>query len=159
MDIGFILTKLGMMFAAIIAALIAVKCKLWDASGNRVLSNAVTFVLNPATMIASAISGDRPLSNPQVLELTGIAIACYGFLIATSFLIPRILHLPKEQGRLYRFMHIFSNVSFFGLPVVRALFGESASFLVVIYVMPFQFLIFTYGILLIAGDKHKQKSI
>lgn len=75
MDIGFILTKLMMMFAAIIAAFIAVKCGKWDAKGNKVLSNAVTFVLNPATMISSAISGDRPLTNPQVLTLTGIACA------------------------------------------------------------------------------------
>ena len=157
MDIGFILTKLMMMFAAIIAAFIAVKCGKWDAKGNKVLSNAVTFVLNPATMISSAISGDRPLTNPQVLTLTGIACACYAFLILTAYLVPVILRVPKDKNRLYRFMHIFSNISFFGLPVVRALFGESAAFLVVIYVLPFQLLIFTYGITLIAGDAAHRK--
>jgi len=157
MDIGFILTKLMMMFAAVIAAFIAVKCGKWDTKGNHVLSNAVTYVLNPATIIASAISGERLLTNSQVLTLTGIACACYAFLILTAYLVPIILRVPRDKNRLYRFMYIFSNINFFGLPIVRALFGESAAFLVVIYVMFFQLLLFTYGITLIAGDAAHRK--
>jgi len=157
MEMGFVFTKLLMMFAAIAAAFLAVRCGLWDKSGNKVLSNAVTFVLNPCTMIVSAISGDRPLSNMQVLELTAIAALCYLFLILSAYAIPRLLRVPQEDSRLYRFMYIFSNVSFFGLPIVKALFGDAAAFLVVIFVLPFQLLIFTYGITLIAGGQHRTK--
>jgi predicted permease len=88
---GFILSKLLMMFAAIGAAFVAVKKGLWGKEGNMVFSKAVTYVLNPATILASTMTGERPLSNKQVLILVAIAFTCYAFLIATSFLIPKLL--------------------------------------------------------------------
>ncbi len=150
MDMGFILSKLLMMFAAIGASFVAVKKGLWGRDGNLVFSKAVTYVLNPATILASTMTGERPLTNTQVLILVAIAFSCYAFLIATSFLIPKILRVKTDKERIYRFMYIFSNVGFFGLPVVRALFGASAAFLVVIYILPFQLLTFTYGVILMA---------
>ncbi len=150
MDMGFILSKLLMMFAAILASFVAVKKGLWGKEGNLVFSKAVTYVLNPATILASTMTGERPLTNTQVLVLVAIAFSCYAFLIATSFLIPKILRVKTDKERIYRFMYIFSNVGFFGLPVVRALFGASAAFLVVIYILPFQLLTFTYGVILMA---------
>lgn len=157
MDMSFILSKLLMMFAAIGASFVAVKKGLWGKEGNQVFSNAVTYVLNPATILASTMTGERPLSNSQVLILVAIAFSCYAFLIGSSFLIPKLLKVPVDKKRIYRFMYIFSNVGFFGLPVVRALFGSSAAFLVVIYILPFQALTFTYGVMLMAKGQEGAK--
>jgi len=157
MDMSFIFSKLLMMFAAIGGAFVAVKRGLWGKEGNQVFSKAVTNVLNPATVLVSTMTGERPLTNRQVLILVAIAFCCYAFLIATSFLIPKLLKVPTDKKRIYRFMYIFSNVGFFGLPMVRALFGASAAFLVVIYILPFQVLTFTYGVLLMAKGQEGMK--
>ena len=38
LDLGFILPKLLMIFAPMVVGFIAVKCKKWDADGNKVLA-------------------------------------------------------------------------------------------------------------------------
>ena len=146
-----------MVFAPMLAAYIAVKCGLWGKDGNRVLSTAVTYLLNPATVITSAISGDRPLTNQQVFIVTAIAVACHLLLIGVSFLVPWILGIKRDKRKVWRALFIFSNIGYFGMPVCKALFGDSAAFLVAIFILPFQVLIFTYGILLIAEDGSKRK--
>lgn len=157
MDFGFILPKLVMIFTPMLAAYLAVKCGLWNKDGNKVLSTAVTYLTNPATVISSAISGARPLSNSQVFTVTAIAVACHLLLIAVSFLIPRILGVQQDKRKVYRGMFIFTNIGYFGLPVCTALFGASAAFLVAIFILPFQLLMFTYGVLLLGKEGGERK--
>lgn len=155
MSTGFVLTRLVVVFAAMAAGFIAVKCRALDQSAGTALSRSVVYIFNPCLMLSSALTSERIFSNEEIYAFSGIAVACYAFLIATSFLVTKLLRVPKKQDGLYRFMYIFSNIGFFGLPVISALFGAQATFLVTIFNIPFQLLTFTYGITLVSGSKRK----
>ena len=87
------------------------------------------------------------------IETSGLSAASsHVFLIGTSFLIPKLLRVPRESGGLYRFMYIFSNIGFIGYPIVGALFGEGALFHVTIFVLFFNLLCWSYGAQTITGE-------
>lgn len=151
------LAALFKMFLIIGAAYLCTKLKLWDTKGNQALSKMVLYVFNPCLAIHSAVSGDRPFTIPEVLQFTAIAVGCYIFLILTAFLIPKILGLKKEEGGVYKLMYLLSNIAFYGIPVVQALFGSEAVLLVIIFAIPFQFVSFTFGVAFASPNKEDQK--
>ena len=145
------------MFLIIGAAFLCTKLKLWDAKGNQTLSKMVLYVFNPALAIHSAVSGTRPFTIPEVLQFTAVSVGCYVFLVLTAFLIPKILRLKKEDAGVYKLMYILSNIAFYGIPVVQALFGSEAVLLVIIFTLPFQFVSFTFGVAFASPNKEDQK--
>ena len=145
------------MFLIIGAAFLCTKLKLWDAKGNQSLSKMVLYIFNPALAIHSAVSGARPFTVPEVLQFTAIAVGCYVFLVATSFLIPKILGLKGKNGDVYKLMYLLSNIAFYGIPVVQALFGSEAVLLVIIFTLPFQFVSFTFGVAFASPHEEDRK--
>ena len=59
---------------------------------------------------------------------------------------------PVERG-VHRFAMCFANVAFMGYPVAEAILGSESLFLVSIYNIPFQFLAFSIGIIMVAGPE------
>ena len=157
MEFGFVLSKLFILFFAMAAGFILTKCGALKENAGAILSKVVLYVFNPAMVLASAMSNSHAISNLQVLELSIIACLCYAFLIVVAKLVTKLLGLPKPGRKLYQFMFIFSNIGFFGMPMVNALFGSDAVFLVSMYMLPFQCLTFTYGVTLVARDGTHQK--
>lgn len=155
MTIGFVLSRLVIVFAAMAAGFILVKTKLLEASAGTVLSRIIVYVLDPALVLSSALTSDRVFTNEQIFLFTGIALACYAFLIATSYGVVRLLRVKDTEKGLYQFMYIFSNIGFFGIPVISALYGPNATILITIFIIPFEVLSFTYGITRVSGGKYK----
>ena len=116
-----------------------------DNEGDKKLSVLLLNVTLPALTLAAVMEGEKTLSNREVLLLFGLAALMYALFIALSFVIPKILRVPKEDVGLYRFMTIFSNIGFMGFPVVRAIFGSEAVFYAAIFNMPFNLLSFSLG--------------
>ncbi len=145
------------MFLIIGAAFLCTKMKLWDAKGNQTLSKMVLYVFNPALAIHSAVSGARPFTIPEVLQFTAVSVGCYVFLVLTAFLIPKILRVKKEESGVFKLMYLLSNIAFYGIPVVQALFGSDAVLLVIIFTLPFQFVSFTFGVAFASPNKEDQK--
>lgn len=145
------------MFLVMGAAFLCTKLKLWDAKGNQALSKMVLYVFNPALAIHSAVSGVRPFTVPEVLQFTAVSVGCYAFLVLTAFLIPKLLHLKKEEAGVYKLMYLLSNVAYYGIPVVQALFGSEAVLLVIIFTIPFQLVTFTFGVAFASPNKEDQK--
>ncbi|MBQ8970443.1 MAG: AEC family transporter, partial [Lachnospiraceae bacterium] len=59
---------------------------------------------------------------------------------------------PENYG-IYRVMLIFSNIGFVGMPVIRATYGEIAVLYAAVFTVPYNILIYTYGISEIKGEK------
>lgn len=131
------------------------KTRVMSIEDNKPLSTLVNCITNPCGVLHSALCVEHILSNGEVLKLIGITIVMYTGLILIAHLIPKLLHVRADQRGQYKFMMIFSNVGYMGMPVVRAIFGEEATFCVSIFIMVFYLLIFTYGIRLIrSGGQH-----
>lgn len=159
MNLSAMLDKMIVLFVAILVGYGITKLGVIHKEANQVLSALIVNLANPMLIVSSVMTGERLLSNVQVLELTGVAAICYAFLIGTSFLIPRIVRAPQKDAGIYRFMYIFSNIGYIGYPVVSALFGASAVFYATVFVLLFQVLCWSYGVHLVKGDERFRFSL
>ena len=152
MDIQALFEKMVVLFTILFAGLFCGKAGIMDVESNKSLSRLVANLTNPMLVLASVMTDERLLSPAEVLQVTLLAAGCYAFLIASSLLLPRLLHLgPRERGP-YRFFYIFSNIGFMGYPLVRAMFGEGAMFHLTIFVLFFQLVCWSYGAQTISGE-------
>lgn len=147
--------RMLILFAMMALGYIAGKAKVMTLQGNKALSMLVNCITNPCAVLYSALCGEHVLSNLDILKLIGIAVLMFTFLILTAQLVPKLLRVEKAQAGKYKFMMIFSNIGYMGIPVITAVFGASATICVTIFIMVFYFFIYTYGIFLIHGDKQK----
>ncbi len=152
MNLSAMLDKMIVLFVAILVGYGVTKLGVLNKEANKMLSSLIVNLANPLLIVSSVMTGERLLSNLQVLALTGVAAVCYAFLIGTSFLIPRLVRAPRQDAGTYRFMYIFSNIGYIGYPVVSALFGQSAVFYATVFVLLFQLLCWSYGVHLIEGE-------
>lgn len=152
MDIQALFEKMVVLFTILFAGFFCGKAGIMDVESNKSLSRLVANLTNPMLVLASVMTDERLLSPAEVLQVTLLAAGCYAFLIASSLLLPGLLHLgPRERGP-YRFFYIFSNIGFMGYPLVRAMFGEGAMFHLTIFVLFFQLVCWSYGAQTISGE-------
>ena len=62
------------------------------------------------------------------------------------------LRADSQETRLYQFMLIFPNTSLLGFPVVQAVFGDDAVFYTALLHLPFDVLVYSYGVWLLCGQ-------
>lgn len=148
---------MGILFGIIAIGFAAAKCRVFPEGTNKVLAQLVITVTNPCTVLYSVLGSDRILSNKEVFLLTGIALAMFAVLIAVGRLLPKLLRCPQKDINVYRFMCTFANMGFMGFPVISALYGAGAVFYASIFNLVFQFVVYTYGVALLAPKDSKDR--
>lgn len=149
MDLNAMMSQMLLLFFTLAVGFFAAKIKIMNEDTNRFLSELVVCILNPLQILASVMTPQRLLRNGQVLALSLIAFLCYIAAILIALPLTRCLRTPKKQVGILRFMFIFSNTGFIGYPLAGALFGESATFYVTVFVLMFQLFCWTYGVFLV----------
>lgn len=155
-DITTIFLKILQLVIVIAIGYAAAKARVITPEGRKHLSELVLTITNPCSVLFAVMDGENTLTKAQVLLLTAIAFAAYGFLILIAHFLPKLLRETSDAG-VWRFMLVFSNVGFFGFPVVRAVFANdsSAVFYAAIFNLVFQLLAYTYGARQISGSREE----
>lgn len=158
-SISTIFLKILQLVLVIAIGYLCAKCGVLPQSARRYLSEMVLTITNPCSVLFAVLDGENALSQLQVLLLTAIAFVSYVLLILLAKLLPRVLRENGRDAGVWRFMLVFSNVGFFGFPVVRAIFVHDSSsvFYAAIFNLVFQFLAYTYGARQISGDPQEGK--
>ena len=154
MDIPALFERMLVLFLILLAGFVCGKTGVMNVESNKALSRLIANLTNPMLVLSSVMTGQRLMTNREVLLLSLIAAGCYAFLIATSFLVPKLLRLKESERGLYRFMYMFSNTAFIGYPLIRALFGDGAMFHLTIFVLFFQLVCWSYGVQVASGEPH-----
>ncbi|MCQ2508759.1 MAG: AEC family transporter, partial [Dorea sp.] len=71
-----------------------------------------------------------------------------------SVIIPKVLRVEKKQSGTYMVMTIFSNIGFMGYPIVAALYGSGAVLLASLFAIPYNILIYSFGVALMSQDEN-----
>ncbi|MCR5410433.1 MAG: AEC family transporter [Lachnospiraceae bacterium] len=156
MNAFLLLSQMLMLFSMMVAGFIAFKVKVFDSVGQHQVSKIVVNVLNPCLMI-SAIAGDKPADIASLtLQNFIAALAFYLFLIASSYL---YFFIRKRAGKkdaaelkLEQLMLFLSNIGFFGIPVVKALFGDGYVICLIFYMLLFNIVAYSLGIFLAMSE-------
>lgn len=126
-------------------------CYKWDWIDDHSygkLSKIVVNILNPLLVIDGVLGKSRDGSFHNLLTNLVMVILYFGFLIIISIPVVKIIRPEKENVGVYRLMMIFSNVGFMGIPVISALYGSDVIIYIVFYMLGYNFLLYTYGIIL-----------
>ena len=112
----------------------------------RHLSWMVVNIANPALVVSGSLNSEETLRGQAFLETIVLVAAVYALLFLVSILLPYICRVPGRNVGVYRVMMIFSNIGFMGFPLINAVYGSDALLRASLFLIPYNLLIYTYGI-------------
>ncbi len=124
-------------------------------NGDRVhlISHVLVNVALPAITISSMQVPDTAKTMGIVDSMLLVAGGYYLAAFLISILICQFLpSTPAEKG-VFQFMLVFPNTMFMGIPVASAVLGPGSLFYVILFNLPFNFLVFTMGVWLLARGR------
>lgn len=147
-----IFTQMVILFATIGVGYGCKKLNLMSETFDKMLSALVLNVTLPAVILSSLLARDSIPEPIVCAEIMGLSVLSFVILIIVAFAVTFILRVPDGHRGVFRFMLIFGNTGFIGYPVVSAIFGSEYVVYAVIYNLPFNLIVFTLGVWLIASD-------
>ncbi len=162
MDQFFIvLNQIGIFFILIVVGVICVKVKMLNSESLVTVSKLVMRVALPALIFVNTADGATRQGLFESLLIVPIAIAGYVILHLLATLLIRVFHLTGNRAKVFRAILMFGNVGFMGIPLVVALYPDSAMLYISLYTIIDQGLFWTYGVTLtqpaLADGEPKQR--
>ncbi|RGC51779.1 AEC family transporter [Absiella sp. AM29-15] len=155
-DIQVLLTTMMELFAFIVVGYILVKKHQISKETNKQISGLVVNVLSPALIVSSVCVKSDYDGNDIIWQALGAGVLLYLFLILLAKLVNRCLKADEHEAPVYELLMVFSNTAFIGYPILRVLYGDFAVFVFSLMHMPFNILIFSYGVYLIGKGSVKE---
>ena len=146
MDMSALLTKMVIFVVLMVIGYIGARTKLLNSEFTKAASKLTLNVFMSATIINSVIANPPELSGG---ELAKVMLACFvsiGFGYLLSALIVRLLPFQRERKPLMELLISVTNTMFIGVPVAEPIFGSQAVFYIAMSCIPFNVLLYTYGV-------------
>ncbi len=147
-----IFVQMVVLFAAVAVGYGCKKARVMDADMDKKLSTLVLNATLPCLILSSVLAVDELPDQATIAEIMALSLLSFVILIAVAFLVTFLLRIPFGMRGVYRFMLIFGNTGFIGYPVLSAIFGPQTVIYAVVYNIPFNLIVFTLGVWLIASD-------
>lgn len=141
-------TQMVIMFLVMGAGVAARKVGIMSDGMDSALSKLVMDFALPAMIIGAVLNSTSLPDLATVLQILLVSTLSLAGTIVVVELFSRLYlkSTPSEQGA-HAFVMAFGNVGFIGLPVLSAIFGQEALIYAAIFNIPFNFLLFTVGIM------------
>lgn len=134
------------MFMLAMAGMFCYYKKWIDNEGSRQLSS---FLLQFVMPIIVIVSYQKEFEVDKLLGL-GMALAISAITFVVTIGLAQTIFKKKAEAI---FGVVFSNASFFSIPIVMAVLGNEAVFYLSAYLICFNVLTWTYGVTMMSGDK------
>lgn len=156
MDIMVVINQMIQLFLVITLGYILNKLGIFDQTLNRKLTTLLLSVTTPAMILNSVLANENNASLSEVAMVFIVVIVVFTVLPILSYVLVKIMRIPKQQQGLYMFMTVFSNIGFMGFPVLQAIFGDASVFYAAIFNMGFNLLVFTMGVIMMNHGTEKR---
>ena len=144
------LQQMIVMFLMMAVGYLCYKKQILTDEVSKKVSAIVVNVANPCMILSSALT-DQKMQGRELLQTLAIVALMYAFLIVVAQLLPKALHIRKESRGAYAAMTVFANIGFMGFPVLAAIYGNGALLYGAVFQIPFNILIYTYGVAVLTG--------
>ena len=128
---------------------------------NEEVSKSISWILvniaNPALIISGSIGNS--IRKSELLFILALAFGLYLLLILVAELIIPFFYFPKKSEGIYKILLVFTNMGFMGFPIMSAMYGSESLLYASVFMLPFNFLIYTYGIFRLIGGVEKPRVI
>ena len=139
------LQQMIVMFLMMAVGYLCYRKQILTEEVSRKVSAIVVNVANPCMILSSALT-DQQMQGKELVQTLAIVVMMYVFLLVVAQLLPRILCIQKESRGAYAAMTVFANIGFMGFPVLAAMYGNGALLYGAVFQIPFNILIYTYGV-------------
>ncbi len=141
-----LLQQMAVLFFLMVLGYCMRKREILSAETAKFLSWLVVHVANPALILSGSIERTGAAAPKELGMCLGIAVLMFVGLILIAAVVTPLFRVSRESAGTYRIMMIFSNVGFMGFPVIRAVYGSEALLYASLFLIPYNLLIYTYGI-------------
>ena len=139
------LQQMIVMFLMMAVGYLCYRKQILTEEVSRKVSAIVVNVANPCMILSSALT-DQQMQGKELVQTLAVVVMMYVFLLVMAQLLPRILCIQKESRGAYAAMTVFANIGFMGFPVLAAMYGNGALLYGAVFQIPFNILIYTYGV-------------
>ena len=158
MDFTSIISVLCKLFALLALGYFLNKRKILDTHINGGISSLMVNATNPA-LILSSISATGNSNQSDIMRLILFGVIFYAILVLLAFILVRVLRVPNQKRSTVQLLLVFSNTGFMAIPVVQTLYCDIAVFYCTILNLPFNFLIYSYGVYLLSKSSGSGKKL
>ena len=156
MSFSALLSKMLILFVFICIGVLCTKVRFIDEHGSACLNKLVLYICGPMMILRSVQSADAAYGLTDVLKLLLFGAVLNTLTVIIGLIASRLICRKASLRGVFSLVTAFGNMIFMGIPVVSALYGDGAVFLLSICAVPFNVFIFSVGIfLLIGGAKQK----
>lgn len=155
MDFGVLLKTMLQLFALILIGVYLRRKHVLNEQSAKPISYIVANILTPAMVLASSTNSNT-LDNSDMIICLILGVFLYATFIVIAKIVIRLFFKEDKQSSIYQVMLIFSNIAFIGYPLLRVMYGEYAVFVFTVMHLPFNLLIYTYGVYLLSKDSVKK---
>ena len=146
-----LLQQMIVLFIYMMMGYFCCKKGVLDEQNSKKISWIVVNLANPGLIISSAVNGDGEIGGRELAITFIAAIIMFAVLLVLAQVLPRLFRIAERDRGVYNIMTVFNNIGFMGFPVISAAFGNEALLYAAIFTLPFNVLIYTYGIYVISG--------
>lgn len=94
-----------------------------NVNSSRDVSWIVVNITNPITILVAALEDEEKVGAMELGKAFFFFFLMYAFLGIVGYLLPIILGVAKDERYSYRFLSVFGNVGFIGIPFCSAVLG------------------------------------
>lgn len=153
------LQQMLVLFLVMMTGFMCRKRGLLDDNANKKISGLVVNIANPALILSSGINPESRIEGVEFAKVFLLAVGMYIALMLLAVPAAKLLRAGNDEN-VYKVMFVFSNMGFMGFPVISATYGKEALLYASLFLIPFNVLIYTYGIQLMTKDsKAKARGI
>ena len=153
MQMSALLTKLALFVIVMLIGMYGAKKKILKPDFNRGLTWLVINVFLVASILSSVISMDASsLSTKEFGWIMLLLWVTYILSYVIGAIVVRVLPVDKGKAPQLELLMSTVNTLFVTLPVVETVYGAKGAFIVALGCIPFNVILFTYGIARLRGS-------
>ena len=150
MAVSGIIFQMISLFVMIFAGYASARAGLITPDFRRGLSSLVLSTAFPCCIVSAVLqSGGAP---SDMIVALGVSVAFFALMIALAAVLVCVVPTPKEERNLDQLLLVFTNLAFMGIPIIQALYGVEGVAMLSMFLLVFNFLVFTYGVMLLDGN-------
>ena len=154
-EMSILLEKMLIFLVLMVIGWALAKKGMLDKSSTRAISSLTINVFMCATIIGSGLGMERDLGLAELggLMLAVCAMQLLGYIVAA--IVVRVTPGDPERAPVFELLMSMGNSMFIALPIVQAVYGATAAFYVALSCLPFNVLLYTYGVYRLKSGKEK----
>ncbi len=155
MAYSIVISQILSLFVLIFLGYVLRKKEFITEKLNKGLSNLLVDIALPALIISSMIVEINSQLIDYVKTFTIITASVFIIVIVITELIAKMFDLSLAKDTIFKFLLVFGNVGYMGIPVITTLFPENGIILNVIKIIFYNVFVWTYGVYLFTRKEGK----